>query len=236
MLSGLSATSPDRVRLYSPVSPEDSSAVSDDRDQSALSDVPLTPGGHATPQSFVSASPYGYSTGSFPDSSVGSSGSDYGVQLILNQVSACRLRSWAFLFLTICSLFCGVSIQLWDIVESPNYRVVLQEAVDTSFQRLFEELKHSKFVIAHGDGSSIATSSSNTTSATTMTGAGAELARPPLAILLPEFRKLVNSSLLPENPLVVSKIASEISSSSSLDALCVLAYDSMDFPSDGSFY
>lgn len=237
MLSGISAVSqsPDRVRLYSPASPEDSVST-DCREQepdghSVLCDVPLTPDACAhpyrhsvdTPESFVSASPCGAYTGSLGSYSIteGSnctSSADMGVQLILNQ--------------------------LWDIVESPNYRVVLQEVLDKSFQRLFEELKQNKFVVARDNSAnSIVTCSSvgNTTSATCMSAcsnsdndAVAELARPPLAILLPEFRKLVNNSLLPENPLVVSKIASEISSSPSLDALCILAYDSMTLPGDSN--
>jgi hypothetical protein len=133
-------------------------------------------------------------------------------------------------------------------VESPNYRAVLQEALDTSFRRLFDELRRSKFELqgsggSLGGGISVASSADvNTTSATAVT-AGAEasqqqLARPPLAVLLPEFRKLVNGSLLPENPLVLSRVASEVCGAPSLDALCVLAFDNMSLPPnvDGSMY
>ena len=87
VLSGMSLSSPDRVRLYSPVSPDGNS-----EDPSALSDLLVTPDGRAaaTPQSFVSASPYPLSMGSF-NNTIDSSHSDFGVQLILNQVSALLL-------------------------------------------------------------------------------------------------------------------------------------------------
>lgn len=93
--------------------------------------------------------------------------------------------------------------QLWDIIESPNFQIVLQQAIDICFQRIFEQLKLNAFE----------------------SGSGRKT--PPLALLLPQFKQLVSVHLLPVDMNTLSRIANEISNLPSLDALCVLAYDSM---------
>jgi hypothetical protein len=91
LLSGVTAAaaSPDRVRLYSPVSPDQDADADRDADLEALREVPLTPEGRGSPRSFASGSPYAssFTMGSYPDAaSLGSEGADFGVRVILNQV------------------------------------------------------------------------------------------------------------------------------------------------------
>ena len=160
-------------------------------------------------------------------------------------------------------------LQLWDIIESPNFEVVFQEAIDKCFHRIFLELRRVGFE-EQGQKKTISSSSSsrpgapvvdansmsgNTTVATEWSGTESssapqkseevsskqidvnnrcspdtnigQLKQPPFALLLPQFKNLASNALLPADQNTLSIVAEEISNLDSLNALCMIAYDSM---------